>query len=136
MERTGGCACGAVRYRLGREPIYVPACHCRDCQRITSSAFVVNMWIEETEVELLSGTPESFALAGGSGRTHEVFFTEAVPHTCGADTMVHSVPYLLEGVRWTTQAKLHLWPTFLPRANRTGSPCRQTYLHSKNSTIR
>lgn len=70
----GQCSCGAIRYRLNREPVYVQACHCRDCQRITGSAFVINMWIEESEVALLSGCPSSFALKGGSGRPHEVFF--------------------------------------------------------------
>ena len=76
MEMLGGCACGAVRYRLGREPIYVQACHCRDCQRITGSAFVVNMWIEEAEVEVVSGSLKSFELKGGSGRPHDVFFCQ------------------------------------------------------------
>ncbi len=74
MEMLGQCSCGAIQYRLNREPIYVQACHCRDCQRITGSAFVINMWIEESEVELLSGNPSSFELKGGSGRPHDVFF--------------------------------------------------------------
>ena len=39
----GGCACGAVRYRL-RCPTrsFVHCCHCLNCQRQTGSAFVVN----------------------------------------------------------------------------------------------
>lgn len=32
------------------------------------------MWIEEAEVELLSGSVKSFGLKGGSGRPHDVFF--------------------------------------------------------------
>ena len=74
MKMSGGCSCGALRYQLNREPIYVQACHCRDCQRITGSAFVVNMWVEESEVALLSGSPRSFELKGGSGRPHNVYF--------------------------------------------------------------
>jgi hypothetical protein len=29
---TGGCACGAVRYRLSSDPIDAGWCHCRICQ--------------------------------------------------------------------------------------------------------
>ena len=37
----GGCACGAVRYRLTSEPMFVHCCHCLNCQRQTGSAFVI-----------------------------------------------------------------------------------------------
>jgi hypothetical protein len=67
-----------VRYRLTAEPLIVHACHCRDCQRITGSAFVVNVWIERRFVEA-TGDPRSFTLRGGSGRGHDVCFCG----TCG-----------------------------------------------------
>ncbi|MHB1569921.1 MAG: GFA family protein, partial [Solirubrobacteraceae bacterium] len=35
----GGCACGAVRYRLTSEPLFVHCCLCLHCQRQTGSAF-------------------------------------------------------------------------------------------------
>jgi len=76
MSLEGGCACGAVRYKVTAAPLIVHACHCRDCQRITGSAFVTNIWIERKFVEVLSGTPKSFKLAAGSGKPHEVFFCE------------------------------------------------------------
>ena len=46
----GGCACGAVRYRLTSEPLFVHCCHCLNCQRQTGSAFVVNVLIEAEHV--------------------------------------------------------------------------------------
>ena len=57
-ERRGGCACGAVRYRLTSEPLFVHCCHCLNCQRQTGSAFVINLLIEADRVELLSGEPQ------------------------------------------------------------------------------
>jgi hypothetical protein len=77
--REGGCACGAVRYRLTEEPLIVHACHCRDCQRLTGSAFVVNIWIERSFVEPSGPTPRSFTLTAGTGRGHDVCFCG----TCG-----------------------------------------------------
>jgi hypothetical protein len=32
MEWTGGCLCGAVRYRLASDPFDAGWCHCRTCQ--------------------------------------------------------------------------------------------------------
>jgi hypothetical protein len=75
----GGCACGATRYTLEAEPLIVHACYCRDCQRLTGSAFVVNLWIERSLVTARGAAPTSFALRAGSGRRHEVFFCA----TCG-----------------------------------------------------
>jgi len=55
---TGGCSCGAVRYRLTSEPLIVHCCHCLNCQRQTGSAFVINLLIEADRVEVVSGAPE------------------------------------------------------------------------------
>ena len=56
--REGGCACGAVRYRLTAEPLFVHCCHCLNCQRQTGSAFVINLLIEADRVDVLSGEPQ------------------------------------------------------------------------------
>jgi hypothetical protein len=73
MEEEGGCACGATRYRLTRPPLIVHACHCRDCQRLSGSAFVVNLWIERRFVATDHARLNSSMLTGGSGKPHEVF---------------------------------------------------------------
>ena len=57
MNVEGGCACGAVRYRLTSDPLFVHCCHCLNCQRQTGSAFVVNLLIEAERVELLGTEP-------------------------------------------------------------------------------
>jgi hypothetical protein len=53
----GGCSCGAVRYRLRSEPMFVHCCHCLNCQRQTGSAFVINVLIEADRVEVVAGDP-------------------------------------------------------------------------------
>jgi hypothetical protein len=69
----GGCACGAVRYRLNSKPMFVHCCHCRDCQRQTGSAFVINALIETDRIALLSGEPESVGVPTDSGRPHDIY---------------------------------------------------------------
>src|SRR5579872_1784188 len=73
MPQQGGCACGAVRYRLTEAPLIVHACHCRDCQRLSGSAFVVNLWIERCYVETDHARLRAARLTAGSGKPHEVF---------------------------------------------------------------
>jgi len=34
---TGGCACGAVRYEIPAEPIFMNHCQCRDCQQTSGT---------------------------------------------------------------------------------------------------
>jgi len=74
MGLEGGCSCTALRYELTASPLIVHACHCRDCQRITGSAFVINIWIEKEFVRTSGATPQSFMLEGSGGRNQEVFF--------------------------------------------------------------
>jgi len=69
----GGCACGTVRYRLTSPPMFVHCCHCRDCQRQTGSAFVINALIETDHVVLFSGNPEGAAVPTPSGRPQEIY---------------------------------------------------------------
>lgn len=64
----GGCACGAIRYRLTAAPLFVHCCHCLWCQRETGSAFVLNALIETACVERIKGAPNPIATPSESGK--------------------------------------------------------------------
>lgn len=51
----GGCACGAVRYRVTGPPVLGTVCHCRFCQKRLSSAFAVLATFKQEAVEVLQG---------------------------------------------------------------------------------
>jgi hypothetical protein len=68
----GGGACGRVRYRLEAAPMFVHCCHCRDCQRQSGGAFIVNALIETDRITLLAGEPRPVAVPTDSGRPHRV----------------------------------------------------------------
>jgi hypothetical protein len=69
----GGCACGAVRYRMTSPPMAVHCCHCRDCQRQTGSAFVLNALIEAARVEVQTGAVVRSSMPTDSGRPHGIY---------------------------------------------------------------
>jgi hypothetical protein len=71
--REGGCACGAVRYRLTSDPLFTNCCHCLNCQRQTGSAFVINLLIEADRVELLAGEPQPVDVPRDDGSKQVVF---------------------------------------------------------------
>lgn len=52
----GQCYCQRIQYELNATPIFVNACHCRDCQILTGSAFAINIMVEASAVKITSET--------------------------------------------------------------------------------
>ena len=73
VRREGGCACGALRYRLASEPLFIHCCHCLNCQRQTGSAFVVNLLIEADRVEVLAGRAQPVDAPRDDGSVQRIF---------------------------------------------------------------
>jgi hypothetical protein len=70
--REGGCSCGAVRYRLTSDPLFIHCCHCLNCQRQTGSAFVINLLIEADRVEL-AGEPQPVDVPRDDGSKQRIY---------------------------------------------------------------
>lgn len=68
----GGCACGAVRYRVTSRPMFVNCCHCRWCQRETGASFALNAMIEADRVETLAAEPEIVLTPSESGKGQRI----------------------------------------------------------------
>ena len=71
--REGGCSCGAVRYWLTSEPLFVHCCHCLNCQRQSGSAFVINMLIEADRVQLQARDPVVVDAPRDDGSVQRIF---------------------------------------------------------------
>lgn len=69
---AGGCACGAVRYRMEAKPMIVHCCHCTWCQRETGASFALNAMIEADRVSVLQGEPELIATPSNSGKGQNI----------------------------------------------------------------
>ena len=72
MENTieGGCRCGRIRYRVAADELPVAyACHCRDCQTWSGSAFSLQFVLPENLLQV-TGEPLLYERTSPeSGRT-------------------------------------------------------------------
>jgi hypothetical protein len=58
---TGGCQCGAVRYRLDAAPTGANICHCRMCQKAGGAPFMAFAGVRLAELVWTRGAPKIFA---------------------------------------------------------------------------
>lgn len=79
----GGCACGAIRYRLEVEPYDAGWCHCRVCQQVSGSGGMVFTTVPLAAFHILRGE-ESF------GRFRSTpFGSRTYCFDCGAPLTIH-----------------------------------------------
>ncbi len=65
---TGGCHCGAVRYRAEGEPFERALCHCELCRKTTGAPAVAWFTVREDALAL-TGEPVSWASSDRAVRT-------------------------------------------------------------------
>src|SRR6185503_6909117 len=68
LPAEGGCQCGAIRYRLTGEPVFLTICHCGECKRQSGSAFGMSMRMRWSDVEI-TGQPKRWVRPADSGAT-------------------------------------------------------------------
>jgi hypothetical protein len=68
---TGGCLCGAVRWRLEQRPLAVNACHCMDCKKSTGATNVL-MLLVRSEAFSSTGETEVYRKRADSGRELDI----------------------------------------------------------------
>jgi hypothetical protein len=75
MQHTGGCVCGAVRFKATGEPSRVTICHCTWCQRRTGTAFGTEVVFSSDQVEMTGAEIARYRhVSDESGRWLEVEF--------------------------------------------------------------
>ncbi len=109
----GGCLCGAVRYRVTEKPLAVYACHCRDCQKLSGSAYSLMMPVRAEAFEQLGGAPTIREKTAEGGRVIAIAHCQ----TCGtrvwheprsAPQYVMVTPGTLDDPSWIEPAA-HVW---------------------------
>ena len=81
---SGGCLCGRVRYECHGEPAMTGACHCRDCQKSSGSAFATLLVFPKGTVRITAGEPAIYAHEGDSGAGERRHFCGS----CGSPVLI------------------------------------------------
>ena len=76
IGKTGGCQCGAIRYELTGSAKMLYVCHCRDCQKQSSSAFGMSLIMARDDVGFTQGADrlQTWNTRGDDGRIKRCVF--------------------------------------------------------------
>ncbi len=69
----GACQCGQVTYQLMAPPFMIAACHCRQCQKLSTSAFSITAMVKASDVKF-SGIMHEWLRSSDSGNTNGAKF--------------------------------------------------------------
>ena len=103
---TGGCLCGAVRYKVSADFIFSGKCYCEDCRKTSGSGHGSVYAVPEQAVSV-TGKLTEFTKAGGSGQS----ITRRFCPVCGS--RISSMAAVMPGVMMLTASSLDEPETFV-----------------------
>ena len=74
IKYQGGCQCGQIRYEITAQPLTIYVCHCKECQKQSSSAFGMSMPVSREAFKVIQGQPKQWTRKSDSGREVSCFF--------------------------------------------------------------
>ncbi|MGE0621308.1 MAG: GFA family protein [Pseudomonadales bacterium] len=86
VKRTGGCACGEIRYGFYEPKVAQVACHCRACQYHSGGGPAHTVIVRRDEFRVTKGRPKEFVTLSEAG--HHV--TRAFCGDCGCPLYAYS----------------------------------------------
>ncbi len=108
---TGGCQCGAVRYRITGKPVTFYLCHCSECQRHTSSAFGESLRLKRGDLEI-EGEVKLTTRVSEAGTLREGWFCPdcgvRIWHGSKGSALVNIKAGTLDDTSWLVPAG-HIW---------------------------
>ena len=135
LPLSGGCQCGRQRYRITALPLSLYACHCRECQKQSSSAFGLSMPVPREAFECDMERLAHWTRMGASGRQ---VVTRFCPE-CGSrlfhepardPALVNVKPGCLDDNSWIEPVG-HLW---LSRAQPWFQPPKESLTYPEQPT--
>lgn len=69
MPITGGCYCGAIRFRADGAVLHQANCHCANCRRAVGAQAVAWITVELSAFAFEQGTPQRFRTETEAWRT-------------------------------------------------------------------
>jgi hypothetical protein len=74
----GACQCGGVTYTLLAAPHFIAVCHCRECQKLSTSAFSLTAFVDAENI-VFEGEMKDWQRMADSGNVSAAKFCP----TCG-----------------------------------------------------
>lgn len=107
---SGGCLCGAVRYRCDGEPKSVGICQCERCQRQSGSSFLIAVVYDRAAVTIEQGKLATFRARIDGERELSRHFCPR----CGSAVMItlDRYPEIRSMMGGTLDDKSAIQPTF------------------------
>lgn len=68
LPYIGGCQCGQIRYEIHAQALTLYLCHCKECQKQSSSAFGMSLTVPREAVVIVQGKPKAWTRKTDSGR--------------------------------------------------------------------
>ena len=84
LPMSGGCQCGAVRFRAGALLDNPHLCHCRMCQKASGSFFAALVGVPKAELTWTRGVPATFHSSADVER--------GFCQNCGTPLFFHHIP--------------------------------------------
>ena len=102
---SGGCQCGQVRYEIQAEPLTLYVCHCKECQKQSSSAFGMSMPVPREAVTVIKGQPKQWKRISDNGREVSCSFcgncgTRLFHHPARNNKITNIKPGTLDDTSW------------------------------------
>lgn len=110
---SGQCQCGEIRYEVSGVSKSLFVCHCTECQRQSSSAFGMALWIQNPQLGLTRGRLKKWVRRTPSGKDMECSFcpncgTRLFHQIIGQDNVLSIKPGTLDDTSWLEPVG-HIW---------------------------
>lgn len=110
-QYTGGCQCGAVRFRVEGALGDASVCHCRMCQKAAGGFYMPLVAVGQAKLDWTRGEPKKFqssnfgkrGFCGACGTPLTYEAPDGVALTIGSFDHPEEIP---PGIQWGTEAKL------------------------------
>ncbi|WP_337268120.1 GFA family protein [Oryzifoliimicrobium ureilyticus] len=101
LPANGSCRCGQIKFKVDAQPLVTMACHCKGCQRMSSSAYSLSAAIPSEGFSVTEGEP----VLGGLRADLKHYFCPSCmswlfTRMDGMDSFVNIRPTMLEEVGW------------------------------------